>query len=71
MNEITEITEITEMTEKPGWLDKEKNIVEPEFCKAFLLRYPMKCILGRFCTVDGIVPDEAVIKRDICDAIQP
>ena len=62
---------MNEMTGTPNWLDKEKNIIEPEFCKAFLHRHPMKCILGRFCTADGIVSDEAVIKRNICDAIQP
>ncbi len=59
------------MRETPLWLDKESKIVEPEFCKSFLRLYPMKCIYEHFYTVDGIVPNEALIKRIIYEKILP
>ena len=47
------------MTTVPEWFDGKK-INEVQFCQEFLEEHPMKCIQGRFFTVDGLVEDETV-----------
>ena len=42
----------------PVWIDDKGKIVEPEYCRDFLSRHPMRCINDRFYTVDGQLPDE-------------
>lgn len=36
----------------PVWIDDKGKIVEPEYCRDFLSRHPMRCINDRFYTVD-------------------
>ena len=45
--------------------------MEPVFCRSFLREHPMRCIRGRFYTVDGLVADESGLKKEIYDQISP
>lgn len=45
--------------------------MEPEFCRSFLREHPMRCIRGRFYTVDGLVADESSLKKKIYEEISP
>ena len=49
----------------PVWIDDKGKIVEPEYCRDFLSRHPMRCINDRFYTVDGQLPDENNLRRTI------
>ena len=49
----------------PVWIDEKGKIIEPEYCRDFLSRHPMRCINDRFYTVDGPLPDENKLKRTI------
>ena len=53
--------------EYPQWFDGKK-VNEVLFCEEFLKAHPMKCIRGRFFTVDGLVEDEDVLKMEIYKA---
>lgn len=53
------------------WIDDKGKIVEPEYCRDFLSRHPMRCINDRFYTVDGQLPDESKLKRTIYEEISP
>ena len=53
----------------PAWLTKDRQIKEVVYCCDFLSRHPMKCIHGKFFTVDGMVPDEGSLKQEIFDDI--
>ena len=55
----------------PVWIDDKGKIIEPEYCRDFLSRYPMRCINDRFYTVDGPLPDENKLKRTIYEEISP
>ena len=55
----------------PVWIDDKGKIVEPEYCRDFLTRHPMRCINERFYTVDGPLPDESKLKRTIYEEISP
>lgn len=55
----------------PVWIDEKGKIVEPEYCRDFLSRYPMRCINDHFYTVDGPLPDENKLKRTIYEEISP
>jgi hypothetical protein len=55
----------------PVWIDDKGKIVEPEYCRDFLSRHPMRCINDRFYTVDGQLPDENKLKRTIYEEISP
>ena len=55
----------------PDWLTEDYKLIEPEFCRSFLWEHPMRCIRGRFYTVDGLVADESVLKKEIYDQISP
>ena len=52
------------ITTVPEWFDGKK-INEVQFCQEFLEEQPMKCIQGRFFTVDGLVDDEESLKMEI------
>ena len=58
-----------QMTDMPEWFDGKK-INEVLFCQSFLENHPMKCIQGRFFTVDGLVDDEESLKMEIYDRIK-
>ena len=53
----------------PAWLTKDRQIKEVVYCCEFLSRHPMKCIHGKFFTVDGLVSDEGSLKQEIFDDI--
>ena len=55
----------------PVWINDKGKIVEPEYCRDFLSRHPMRCINERFYTVDGPLPDESKLKRTIYEEISP
>ena len=55
----------------PVWIDDKGKIIEPEYCRDFLSRHPMRCINDRFYTVDGPLPDESKLKRMIYEEISP
>ncbi|MDY6307555.1 MAG: phage/plasmid primase, P4 family [Oribacterium sp.] len=53
----------------PAWVTKDRQINELIYCCSFLSAHPMKCIHGKFFTVDGLVPDEGSLKQMIFDDI--
>lgn len=53
----------------PEWFDGKK-INEVIFCRSFLETHPMKCIQGRFFTVDGLVEDEEALRMEIFEQIK-
>ena len=55
----------------PDWLTEDYKLMEPEFCRTFLREHPMRCIRGRFYTVDGLVADESSLKKKIYEEISP
>ena len=55
----------------PVWIDEKGKIIEPEYCRDFLSRHPMRCINDRFYTVDGPLTDESKLKRTIYEEISP
>lgn len=36
----------------PVWIDEKGKIIEPEYCRDFLSRHPMRCINDHFYTVE-------------------
>ena len=57
------------MADMPEWFDGKK-INEVLFCQSFLETHPMKCIQGRFFTVDGLVDDEEALRMEIFEQIK-
>lgn len=55
----------------PVWIDERGKIIEPEYCRDFLSRHPIRCINDRFYTVEGPLPDESKLKRTIYEEISP
>ncbi len=55
----------------PVWIDEKGKIIEPEYCRDFLSRHPMRCINDHFYTVEGPLPDESKLKRMIYEEISP
>ena len=55
----------------PDWLTEDYKLMEPVFCRTFLREHPMRCIRGRFYTVDGLVADESSLKQKIYEEISP
>ena len=53
----------------PAWVKKDRQINELIDSCSFLSAHPMKCIHGRFFTVDGLAPDEGSLKQIIFDDI--
>ena len=56
-------------TNTPAWLTKDKQIKEIVYCSDFLSRHPMRYIHEKLYTVDGLVPDENILKQEIFDEI--
>lgn len=57
------------ITTVPEWFDGKK-INEVLFCQSFLETHPMKCIQGRFFTVDGLLDDEEALRMEIFEQIK-
>lgn len=61
------------MTENPNpvpeWVDGKK-INEVLFCREFLEEHPMVSVGGAFFTVEGLVSDENLLKKQIYDSIR-
>ena len=55
----------------PDWLTEDYKLMEPVFCQSILRQHPMRCIRGRFYTVDGLVADESGLKKEIYDKLSP
>ena len=55
----------------PVWIDDKGKIVEPEYCRDFLSRHPMRCINDRFYTVDGPLPDESKLSGQFMRKSRP
>ena len=53
----------------PAWVTKERQINELVYCISFLSERPMKCVHGKFYTVDGLISDEGILKQWIFDDI--
>ena len=58
----------------PIWVTEDRRIDEMMFCCSFLEAFPMKCVHGKLYTVEGLIPDEAALKREIfmeiCDWVK-
>lgn len=58
----------------PVWLMEACKIDEMTFSCTFLEAFPMKCVQGKLYTVEGLIPDEAALKREIfmeiCDWVK-
>lgn len=61
--------EHNDISATPAWYDGKK-INEVMFCEEFLQSHPMKCIQGRFFTVDGLVDDEDALRMEIYESIK-
>ena len=48
-----------------AWLDKRGRVIEPLFADYFLARHPMRCFHNKLFTVDGMIGDEAILKKEI------
>lgn len=57
-------------TETLNWLDEKGRVIEPLFADYFLERHPMRCFHDQLFTVDGIVDDEAAIKKEIYELVR-
>ena len=51
--------------EAVNWLDEKGRVIEPLFADYFLERHPMRCFHDRLFTVDGMIDEEAAIKKEI------
>ena len=48
-----------------NWVGDNGKIIEPLFADYFLSLHPMRCFQGRLFTVDGMIEDEAPLKKEI------
>ena len=53
----------------PEWVDGKK-INEVLFCREYLEQHPMISVGGAFFTVEGLVSDENLLKKQIYDKIK-
>lgn len=53
-----------------NWVGDNRKIIEPLFADYFLSLHPMRCFQGRLFTVDGMVEDEAPLKKEIYEQIR-
>jgi putative DNA primase/helicase len=53
-----------------NWVGDNGKIIEPLFADYFLNLHPMRCFQGRLFTVDGMVEDEAPLKKEIYEQIR-
>lgn len=56
--------------DRPIWLDNKGGIIEPMFADYFLELHPMRCFHGRLFTVDGMIEDEAPLKKEIYELVR-
>lgn len=56
--------------EAVNWLDEKGRVMEPLFADYFLERHPMRCFHDRLFTVDGMIDDEAAIKKEIYELVR-
>ena len=52
------------------WVGDNGKIIEPLFADYFLSLHPMRCFQGRLFTVDGMIEDEAPLKKEIYEQIR-
>lgn len=55
--------------EAVNWLDEKGRVIEPLFADHFLERHPMRCFHDRLFTVDGMIDEEAAIKKEIYELV--
>ena len=53
-----------------NWVGDNGKIIEPLFADYFLSQHPMRCFQGRLFTVDGMVEDEAPLKKEIYEQMR-
>ena len=53
-----------------NWVGDNGKIIEPLFADYFLSLHPMRCFQGRLFTVDGMIEDEAPLKKEIYEQIR-
>lgn len=53
-----------------NWVGDNGKIIEPLFSDYFLSLHPMRCFQGRLFTVDGMIEDEAPLKKEIYEQIR-
>ena len=53
-----------------NWVGDNGKIIEPLFADYFLSLHPMRCFQGRLFTVDGMVEDEAPLKKEIYEQVR-
>ena len=53
-----------------NWVGDNGKIIEPLFSDYFLSLHPMRCFQGRLFTVDGMIEDEALLKKEIYEQIR-
>ena len=53
-----------------NWVGDNGKIIEPLFADYFLSLHPMRCFQGRLFTVDGMIKDEAPLKKEIYEQIR-
>ena len=53
-----------------NWVGDSGKIIEPLFADYFLSLHPMRCFQGRLFTVDGMIEDEAPLKKEIYEQIR-
>lgn len=53
-----------------NWVGDNRKIIEPLFADYFLSLHPMRCFQGRLFTVDGMIEDEAPLKKEIYEQIR-
>ena len=52
------------------WVGDNGKIIEPLFADYFLSLHPMRCFQGRLFTVDGMIEDEAPLKKEIYEQVR-
>lgn len=53
-----------------NWVGDNGKIIEPLFADYFLSLHPMRCFQGRLFTVDGMIEDEAPLKKEIYEQVR-
>lgn len=53
----------------PSWYDG-KHVNEVEFSRVFLKKHPLRCVNGRFYSMEGPAEDEAFIRKQISEELQ-
>ena len=53
-----------------NWVGDNGKIIEPLFSDYFLSLHPMRCFQGRLFTVDGMIENEAPLKKEIYEQVR-